>query len=222
MKTMGCVLGMLAVASMAHGAYLEWNPGGEGIVAATASSYFTSGSIGALLPEYTVNGAGMHEDDTHMNSWAAIHWMCNNGNSQSAWIQYEFDKAYELGDLYVWNYNHAFASGNELDRGMRTVRITYSADGIEFTELGVFELAMATGEYRYAHNTVVDFAGASAQYVNLAVVVGDDPENPVHNWGDPTYTALSEVRFNLVPEPATLALLGGGVLAVIRRKRRVN
>ncbi len=185
--------------STSQAVYLEWNPGGEGMIAATASSYFTSANIGALLPEYTVNGAGMNPDDTHQCTWQPIHWVADNGDSQSCWIKFEFDKAYRLAALYVWNYNHTFSSGNELDRGMRKVRITYSQDDVNYSELGVYEFAQATGENNYACNTVVDFEGNNAKYVTLAVVY--DPVNPMHNWGDPSYTGLSEIRFTRLSDP---------------------
>ncbi len=192
-----------------QGSSLEWNPGGEGMIAAVASSVYSS-SIGPLLPDYVANGAGMNDRNTHRNDWEPIHWLCSFGDSTAAWIQFEFDQVYNLETMQVWNYNHVYTGGSATNRGMRTVRITYSNDGSNYSELGVFEFAQATGESDYASNTEVNFTGVPAKYVKLAVAV-IDPENPQHNWGDPIFTGLSEVRFRrsaVCGDPGTVYLPG--------------
>lgn len=82
-----------------------------------------------------------------------------------AWIEYEFDKAYKLDQMWVWNYNGA---GLNVAYGLKNVTIEHSADGINYTALGgTHEFLIAPGADDYAHNTTVDFGGAVAKYVKI-------------------------------------------------------
>ncbi len=119
-----------------------------------------------------------------------------------AWIRYEFDSIYEVGELWVWNSNQATAD----NRGLKDVSIEYSttggSDSSEWTKLGDFQFARATGAADYAHDDYnnspsgeneVDFGGVDAKYVVITA------NSAGGNWGGmdgPYYLyGLSEVRF---------------------------
>ncbi len=113
--------------------------------------------------------------------------------SGPAWIQYQFDKAYKLSELWVWNYNGEFEP--VLGYGFKDVTIEYSLDGQTWTLLKDTQFAQATAVAGYAHNTTVDMGGVVAQYIKLTAN---------SNWsavGLKQY-GLSEVRFFYIPVQA--------------------
>ena len=154
-------------------------------IAATASS-----SAVAKGPENTVNGSGLddsgllHGKDGDDNMWLS------SSEPDGAWIEYEFDKAYKLDQMWVWNYNGA---GLNVAYGLNNVTIEYSTDGITYATLGTtHELLIAPGENDYANTTTVDFGGVVAKYVKITAS---------SNWsnGITDQYGLSEVRFLHIP-----------------------
>jgi len=73
-------------------------------------------------PENTINGSGLDDNDLHSTDNAAM-WLTSSV-PQSVWIQYEFDKAYKLHEMWVWNYNSQFEY--LLGFGLKDVTIEYS------------------------------------------------------------------------------------------------
>jgi hypothetical protein len=149
-----------------------------------------SSSGNGMNPENTINGSGLNANDEH--STEPTH-MWTSANAKPHWIQYEFDKAYKLDRLLVWNSNQAIETF--LGFGAKDVTIEYSADGATWTTLeGVPEFARAPGSPDYKANTTVDFAGVTAQFVKLTIN---------SNWGGiAQQVGLSEVRFYSVPVQA--------------------
>ncbi len=154
-------------------------------IAATASS-----SAVAKGPENTVNGSGLddsgllHGKDGDDNMWLS------SSEPDGAWIEYEFDKAYKLDQMWVWNYNGA---GLNVAYGLNNVTIEYSTDDTNYTTLGAtHEFLIAPGENDYARNTTVDFGGVVAKYVKITAN---------SNWsnGITDQYGLSEVRFLHIP-----------------------
>ncbi len=93
-----------------------------------------------------------------------------------------------LGQLFVWNYNDP----DNLNSGVRELRVEYSMDGQNYTELGTFELGMnsADDNNEYGGNVAVNkdssinFGGVAGRYIRLT---------PVSNHGGSGY-GLSEIR----------------------------
>jgi len=138
-------------------------------------------------PENTLNGSGL-VNDLHSAETADM-WLSSIDGPQPTWIQYEFDKAYKLHEMWVWNSN----SDVEIyvGFGVRDVSIEYSVDGVVYTPLGTaHEFAQAPGAPGYAHNTTVDLSGITAKYVRLTAN---------SNWGVLVQYGLSEVRFFSIP-----------------------
>ncbi len=154
-------------------------------VTATASA-----STPNMGPENTINGSGLDDLDQHSTE-ATEMWM--SGTVGPNWIQYEFDKAYKLHELWVWNSNQMVEPF--VGFGAKSVTIEYSVDGQTWSTLeNVPEFARATGSPAYAANTTVDFAGIIAKYVKLTIN---------SNWGGAApQTGLSEVRFFYIPAQA--------------------
>lgn len=147
-----------------------------------------SGSAPGMGPENTVNGSGLNAQDQHSVDSKDM-WL--SAGAQPAWIQYAFDKAYQLSEMWVWNTNQMVEP--LVGFGAKNVTVEYSTDGSTWATLaGVPEFAQAPGTTTYASNTTVNFGGVSAQYVKLTIN---------GTWGMPQ-TGLSEVRFYYVPVQA--------------------
>jgi len=155
-------------------------------ITATASSQAANRG-----PENTINGSGLdesgllHGKDADDNMWLSV-----AAGPQPTWIEYEFDKAHKLHEMWVWNHNEGLEP--VLGFGFKDVIIEYSANGIDYTTLGTtHRFARAPGTNGYAHNTTVDFGGVIAKYVRLTAN---------NNWGGIlNQYGLSEVRFFYIP-----------------------
>jgi len=153
-------------------------------VTATASS----AQVG-MGPERTVDGSGLNSVDEHSTEPKDM-WLSTG--VQPNWIQFEFDRAYKLKEMWVWNSNQMIETF--IGFGAKSVRIEYSLDGATWTELpDVPEFARATGLPAYAANTTVNLGGVFAQYVKLTI----DSQ-----WGMAPQAGLSEVRFFHIPVQA--------------------
>ena len=152
-------------------------------VTATSSSFSVN-----MEPEKTVDGSGLNDSDQHSTDSMDM-WLSSMMGPQPTWIQYEFDRAYKVYEMWVWNSNQTVEAF--IGFGAKDVTIEYSEDGAAWTALGDMELARATGTADYTHNTTVDFGGALAKYVRI---------NVHSNWGGiTTQYGLSEVRFFQIP-----------------------
>ena len=157
----------------------------ENIIAAASSSEEGKG------PENTVNGSGLDDSGLlHSNEGVNAMWLSSREGAQPTWIEYEFERAYKLHQMRVWNSNDSLES--LVGFGFKDVTIEYSANGAGYTTLGTtHEFAQALGAVGYAHNTTVDFGGVAAKYVRLRAN---------SNWGDIfNQYGLSEVRFFYIP-----------------------
>ncbi|MCH7918180.1 MAG: LamG domain-containing protein [Planctomycetes bacterium] len=152
-------------------------------ITATASS-----SFGASVAENTINGSGL-VDDLHGVS-APDMWI---SGGIPATIEYAFDRAYKLHELWVWNSNQTIEPF--IGFGAKDIVIEHSLDGENWTVLDdVGPLEQGSGLADYAHNNTIGFGGAVAQYVRMTVnsVQGFAPQ-----------ASLSEVRFFSIPTFAT-------------------
>ncbi|MBN2182722.1 MAG: discoidin domain-containing protein [Sedimentisphaerales bacterium] len=161
----------------------------EDSITATASSQAEGQG-----PENTINSSGLDANDLHSTATADM-WITPEGDSGPAWIQYEFDKPYQLLEMPVWNYN-----GNSILAlfGIKDVVVEYSLDGTNWEQVtDVTQFTKATGAEGYAYNTVVNFNKAAAKYVRIKAN---------SSWGGDllgsTQIGLSEVRFEAIPVAA--------------------
>ena len=123
----------------------------------------------------------------------------------SHWVEFQFDKAYRLGEMWIWNYNERAVQYDWRKLGFKRVTIQYSTTGGEKPEewQTIFdgEIPMAESpapDFLTPVSLVVNFNGAEAKFVVITAV-----DSPDKNWcltadpsGDELESAgLSEVRF---------------------------
>jgi hypothetical protein len=152
----------------------------------TATAFSASAGAGA---QNTVNGSGLNSADQHSTDLKDM-WL--SAGTQPNWIQFAFDKAYKLSEMWVWNSNQMIEAF--IGFGAKNVKVEYSMDGSTWTELqGVPPFAQGTGSPTYTSNTTVNCGGVSAKYVKLTIL---------SQWGFVPQAGLSEVRFFSAPMQA--------------------
>ena len=208
-----------SVATEASAAYISG-------VTATADSALSA----AFDPQNVVNGVGM--DDAGAGLQSALH---TNGNATTGWISaigalsdvtfdVDLGSTFVLDEVAVWNFTQSFDGGQ--NRGSKDVTISTSIDGVTFVAIadinggtiGTHTLTQAPnvhpGNVPQAVSDIFDLGGVSASHVRIFI----------HNaygtgTGNDVVLGLNEVRFYDVPEPGSLALLGIGGIAMLRRRR---
>ena len=154
------------------------------IVTASSSNSNTEG------PENTINGSGLDADRLHSNVSADM-WLTKFLDPNVPWIQYEFDKVYNLHQMLVWNHNSS--SEPAIGYGISEATIEYSVDGVNWVTLGTtHEFAQAPGAAGYASNTTIDLSGVAAKFVKITPISNWSPF-PLDQYG------LSEVRLLYIP-----------------------
>ena len=152
-------------------------------IAVTASSEHSD----VMDPGGLIDGSGLNAADEH-NIIASDMWL-SAATDPAPWVQFEFDKAYRLHEMWVWNSNQGIET--VIGFGAQDVTIELSMDGENWTAVdGVLQFAQASGLDGYTHNTTVDFGQAVARYVRISITSG---------WGPLPQVGLSEVRFFYIP-----------------------
>jgi hypothetical protein len=150
-------------------------------IEATASS----SNDATMGPENTINGSGLVQGkhsiiETDM-------WLSALGDTDP-WIQYEFDQAYKLDKVEIWNYNNSLEP--QFGIGVNDVNIVYSLDGTNWMTIEHVTIDQATGSNTYE--------GMSVDLNIAAKIVILDINSNRSPFGAPQY-GLSEVRFYSVP-----------------------
>jgi hypothetical protein len=159
-----------------------------------------SGAQAGMGPEKTIDGSGL-VGGLHGVEPTSM-WLSNGVPPN--WIQYEFDQAYKLHQLLVWNSNQLLEG--LLGFGAKDVTIETSSDGTTWTALAnVPEFSRASGAAGYAANTTVNLGGVLARYVKLTIN---------STWGGLPAAGLSEVRFSYVPVQPRLPVPSSGATSV--------
>ncbi|MHC4749764.1 MAG: CBM96 family carbohydrate-binding protein [Planctomycetota bacterium] len=87
-------------------------------------------------------------------------------------IKFEFDKAYNLTDMYIWNY--------ELSYALKTVQVAYSVNDVYYTTLmndGDPNFILDYGNKDGTKNDTISFGGQPAKYVKITAVGGPGAGN---------------------------------------------
>jgi hypothetical protein len=144
-----------------------------------------SGANPGMDASQTVDGSGLNDQDEHSALTTGMWQTLTDGS----WIQYEFDRAYKLHALLVWNSNQSIESF--IGFGVNEAVIETSMDGAVWTAVeGVPPFARAPGQGGYRANTTVDLSGIVARYVKIT---------PQTAYGVTGQIGLSEVRFLAIP-----------------------
>jgi hypothetical protein len=146
-------------------------------------------------PEKTTDGSGL-TGDLHSTELTSM-WFSQPSDPGQVWIQYDFDKAFKLHEMLVWNYNGQTISSLY---GFEAVTIEYSPDGETWTQLdNVPPFSIADGDEGYAPNTTVAFDDMAVKSVRITA-------NNNHGGGTGWFNqyGLSEVRFMYIPVNARM------------------
>ena len=180
-------------------------------VIAESPQYDPGTSANEMINGSELNWGGV--PGAHGTGYIDAAWLTKTDGSEigfdtpaDAFATLDLGAEYELGTLRVWNYNEYAIVG------VATMYLEVSSDNVTYVDsgLGLISLTQAPVDNTYDYSELVDLGGVSARYVNFDVVT-------VHAY--PGGAGMSEVKFYEVPEPATIALLGLGALALIRKRR---
>lgn len=148
--------------------------------------------------------------------------MSNDSEYNNGWVLFTFDKNTSLNEMVIWNLASS-EDTNAYGRGMGQVTITYSTGTDSAGVLGgnlftgtLNAATWVTGGVGYQN----DITFTEVQNVKAVKMTYTSPYHSIQP-GDAV--GLSEVRFvgTVVPEPATMALLGlGGLGLLLGRKRK--
>jgi hypothetical protein len=168
-------------------------------IQATASSSFKGTD-----PQNTVNGSGL-SNGAHSTASADM-WVSNIGAPEPAWIQFEFDRAYKLQDMLVWNSNTEYEQ--VLGYGFKDVTIESSLNGTDWMLVMETQFPQATADSSYAPTEAISLNGAYAKFLRFTAQSNWSLMG-VKQWG------LSEVQFFQIPVVARAPQPADGAQGVV-------
>ena len=129
------------------------------------------------------SGVWVHTNDVYLGG--ASMW---NGFNDGAFVAFDLGEDYNVGGLYVWNYNEG---GQWLNRGIREAMIQWSDDGEKWTDVGKFSFDKANGSGELLGQPVKFEKPVKARYFRI---------NSLGNYGE-NETGLAEIRFANADKP---------------------
>jgi len=118
----------------------------------------------------------------------------NNIRGNSHWILYDLGNTYYLGQTYFWNLNDP----DRLSQGMKNFFIDVSSDGVNWSTLGEFSIAQASGLTTYEGESGPNLSGEKANYLLLTIK---------DTYGDGVQAGFSEMKIQLESAPLAVNLL---------------
>ena len=156
--------------------------------------------------------------ETHAAGAPGNAWI--SGFSKATWISFDFPgtDSYYVDDMYVWNFNQSAT------RGLHEISIWYSNDATTkdngtWTKLGDYDLQMGSFNTSETYTDVISFDTNVkwVKFLDQSATAHNDYDTGIDTHGEGE-DGLSEVAF-FTPEPATVAILGLGSIALLRRRR---
>ncbi|MEM1321224.1 MAG: T9SS type A sorting domain-containing protein [Bacteroidota bacterium] len=151
------------------------------------SNFLTFGILLSMIYSLSAQSPCINgEHRSWENTWASCQESSNPNTARNLghWIMYDFGDLYSLTTARIWNTNET----GKTNIGFRNVVVDYSSDGVNWTELGGYELERANGLNNYAGFEAFDFDGRLVRYVLISAI---------DNWGHPSCYGLAEVRFEI-------------------------
>ena len=167
-----------------------------------------SSSHAARTPPRTVDGSGIGGDGlTHAAADFRSMFLTGKLAQSRAnprggtvegghWIEFTFDRAYPLGEMWIWNYGEPVYETLGMKRVTIQYAVTGSPEAADWHTIHEGTVPMTERVLRQSPCLKVDFGGAKARYV--VITTADTPD---HNWarGAMDEAGLSEVRFHVMP-----------------------
>lgn len=178
---------------------------GVGASATTTFSYLQD-------VENLVNNAGLSIPDdftaTHVEQVSSVsQWHSSGGIVDNEAVTFDLGGTYNLSTIYIWQSNQTSLFG----RGVNQFDLLVSANGIDFTEVASdLNLAISTGGPNSAQSFALFQLGVT--HVRIGI-------DTAHSALASEIVGLAEVKFDAIPEPATMglvALFSGGLFLVRR------
>jgi len=168
----------------------------------TASSTFFTYNVNNLI-----NGNGLVGTD-HTGNWENK-WLLNGTTTGT--VTFDLGSLFKVGSSTVWNYGPGCCGDG---RSVKDLGVSVSTDGINFSSSGNFVLTQPTTDPFPGQNLALN--DVNARFVRFSIN---------SNYGDDTYSGLSEVKFygTAVPEAETYAyaLVGLGVVGLALRRKAI-
>jgi len=122
-----------------------------------------------------------------MDSWLSCQKTANPNptNANSHWIMYDFGEILKIEGNHYWNYNVK----NNMGKGFKDVKVEYSENASDWTDLGTIIWPKAPGTNNYVGDTMAQLNGVMARYVLLTAI---------STWNSSSNCAgFSEIKFDI-------------------------
>jgi len=193
----------LSAAALAAIAFTYAQAAEIAVSSVTASSTFFTYNVNNL-----VNGNGLVGTD-HTGAWENK-WLLDGVTTGT--VTFDLGSLFKVGSSTVWNYGPGCCGEG---RSTKDLGISVSTDGATYTSAGNFVLNQVTTDPFPGQSLALN--DVSARFVRFSIN---------SNYGDATYSGLSEVKFygTAVPEAETYAyaLFGLGVVGVALRRKAIS
>lgn len=170
------------------------------VASVSASSTFSTYDVNNLI-----NGNGL-VGANHTGAWEGK-WLLDG--STTGTLTFDLGSLFKVSSTTIWNYGPGCCGEN---RSVKDLGISVSTDGVNYSSSGAFVLDQASTDPFPGQNLALN--DVNARYVRFSIN---------SNYGDQTYSGLSEVKFygTAVPEAQTYAytLMGLGVVGLAMRRK---
>ena len=183
----------------------------------TATSSHSSYPIGATIDGSGLSGGGTSGDilsELHATSAANNCWLGDKDDNQV--VDFTLAGAADVAAVHFWQYDRN-SNGSWDRRTLSSFDIAFSTDNGTTYSTPIAITGIAGDDIAGSGSAIIPVQ--TFTFAQLTGVTNIQMTNLV-NHGDNDWVAFSEIRFDTVPEPGTMALLALGGLAMIRRRRR--